>query len=85
MLSRVHTNSSKPGIAANTAAAKAFPDRGSGGYLGRVLHTELVKVSHLGSRASPHSSAACQCVVDSLDTGSMFMPIQRTIDPAVAW
>ena len=29
--------SSKPGIAANTAAANAFPDRGGGGYLGRSL------------------------------------------------
>jgi hypothetical protein len=29
--------SSKPGIATNTAAAKAFPDRGGGGYLGRPM------------------------------------------------
>ncbi len=33
--------SSKPGIAANTAAAKAFPDRGGGGYLGRSLARAL--------------------------------------------
>jgi hypothetical protein len=31
------TRSSKQGIAANTAAAKAFPDLGGGGYLGRSL------------------------------------------------
>ena len=81
MLSRAHTQSNKLGIAANMAVAKAFPDRGGGGYL-RALHTELVKVVDLGPAISPST----RCVLlASLDTGCMFMPIQRSIGPAVAW
>ena len=78
MLSRAQTQSNKLGIAANTAVAKAFPDRGGGRYLGRTLHTEYVKVVDLGPAISPHA----RCVLlASLDTGCMFMPIQRSIGP----
>jgi hypothetical protein len=58
MLSRAHTQSNKQGIAANTAVAKAFPDRGGGGYL-RALHTELVKVVDLGPAISLGPGAYC--------------------------
>jgi hypothetical protein len=59
MLSRAHTQSNKLGIAANMAVAKAFPDRGGGGYL-RALHTELVKVVDLGPAISaPAPGAYC--------------------------
>ena len=82
MLSRAHTQSNKLGIAANMAVAKAFPDRGGGGYLGWAPHTELVKVVDLGPAISPGARCALRV---SLDTGCMFMPIQRSIGPTVAW
>jgi hypothetical protein len=90
---------SKPGIATHTAAAKAFPDRGGGGYLGRALPTKVAKVSTLGRRLS-RKSAACQFLIDigppmssdaryvvpeSLNPRSIFMLGQRYIEPAVAW
>jgi hypothetical protein len=77
MLFRAHTQSNKLGIAANMAVAKAFPDRGGGGYL-RALHTDFVRVVDLGPAISP----GARCV---LGTGCMFMPIQRSIGLAVAW
>ena len=43
--------SNKPGIATNTAAAKAFPDRGGDGYLGWAVHTEVAR-SDLGRQIS---------------------------------
>jgi hypothetical protein len=49
--------SNKPGIATNTAAAKTFPDRGGGGYLGRVLPAEVANVSPLARRLSGRSAA----------------------------
>jgi hypothetical protein len=91
--------SKKPGIATNTAAAKAFPDRGGGGYLGRALRAEAAKVSPLAPRLS-RRSAACEFLVDtgppvrsdaryvvleSLDPRSMLMARQRYIEPAIAW
>src|SRR5258707_895520 len=90
--------SNKPGIATNTAAPKAFPDRGGGGYLGRALPAEVANVSPLG-RPLSRESAACQFLIDrgppmspdargvleSLDPRSTFMQGQRSIEPAVAW
>jgi hypothetical protein len=39
-------------MAANTAAAKAFPDRGGGGYLGRSLPQVLIIVASLRHRGA---------------------------------
>jgi hypothetical protein len=85
---RKAVKSIRPGIATNTAAANAFPDRGGGGYFGRALHTEVAKVSPLG-RGSPRRSAGCQYLIDlgpplTLYTGSIFIQIQRSFGPAVA-
>jgi|HubBroStandDraft_6_1064221.scaffolds.fasta_scaffold83939_3 hypothetical protein len=89
--------SNKPGIATNTAAAKAFPDRGGDGYLGRALHTEVARVSPLGRRSPrtsgcqylidlgpPMSAGARYVVLESLDPRSIFMQGQRSIEPTVA-
>ena len=90
--------SNKPGIATNTAAAKAFPDRGGGRYLGRALPAEVAKVSPLARRLSRRSAAyqflidtgppmgsdARYVVLENLDPRSMLMEGQRYIELAIA-
>ena len=89
--------SNKPGIATNTAAAKAFPDRGGDGYLGRAVHTEVARVSPLARRSPrisgcqylidlgpPMSAGARYVVLESLDPRSIFMQAQRCTEPTVA-
>lgn len=52
--------SSKPGIAASTAAAKAFPDRGGGGYLGRSLTLALGSELVIDQLAATLPTRACR-------------------------
>ena len=55
--------SSKPGIATNKAAEKAFPDRGGGGDLGRTLHTDLFEIVHMSAYGRPAKTPASRKTV----------------------